>query len=51
MHRNNATKQIMLHEKVQKIYAKTLALQCNKCYYVFSNKTEQLEITLKREEK
>jgi len=34
-----------------KIYAKTLALQCNKCYAVFSNKTEQLEITLKREEK
>jgi len=31
-----------------KIYAKTLALQCNKCYAVFSNKTEQLEITLKR---
>jgi hypothetical protein len=37
--------------KSAKIFAKTLALQCNKCYSVFSNKTEQLEITLKREEK
>jgi hypothetical protein len=51
MRRNNATKQIMLHEKVQNYLQKTLALQCNKCYSVFSNKTEQLEITLKREEK
>ena len=30
---------------------KTLALQYNMCYSVFSNKAEQLEITLKREEK
>ncbi|MER2150965.1 MAG: hypothetical protein ABS900_05085, partial [Candidatus Limivicinus sp.] len=37
--------------KSAKIFAKTLALQCNMCYSVFSNKTEQLEITLKREEK
>jgi len=26
-------------------------LQCNMCYSVFGNKTEQLEITLKREGK
>jgi hypothetical protein len=48
MHRNNATKQIMLHEQCAKIFGKTLALQCNMCYSVFSNKTGQLEITLKR---
>ena len=27
---------------------KTPALQCNTCYAVYGNKTEQLEITLKR---
>ena len=33
---------------VQKYFGKVLALQCNMCYSVFSNKTEQLEITLNR---